>query len=254
MTNYNLISKRFLILLFCSFFIAHFATAQDKLTGRIFENKSKVFLGGISVEDLKSHLTVVSDSTGRFSIVAKIGDFICFSGFAYRSDTLYIKDLKYIEIYLDLRQNMLNEVKVVTQQLKTGSLSAPAQTGPLGSHTVVYQTDGDGNNIGGLKIKIFDWDKDEKKKERDNKIASNEEKQLNIFNIFKPKNLGGYLPIKGVEMDNFIILYTPDVATFYGIGFNLTSYLNTCYQDFLKYPAEQRQSDSYFRLVKKSDP
>ena len=234
-------------------FVLQKGYGQDKLAGRIFENKTKVALGGIKIEDLKSHQVNVSDSSGRFSIKASVGDFICFSGLGYLADTLYLTNLKFVEIYLDAKQNMLNEVKIVAPEVRTGSLSAPAQTGVLGSRTVLYQKDADGNDIGGVKLRIFDWDKDQRKKDRDNRIANNEEKQLAIYKVFQAKNLQSYLPIKGVEMDNFIILYTPDLSTYYDPGFNLVVYLNTCYGKFLQMPVEQRQSETAFRLELKSD-
>jgi hypothetical protein len=233
-------------------FIVNAACSQDKLSGRIYENKTKVYLAGITVEDLKSHVQTLSDSTGRFSIKTSIGDYVCFSGFAYRPDTLYIANLKYMEVLLDPKQNMLNEVKVTTQQTKTGNLSAAPLTGPLNSKTVLYQVDQNHDNNGGIKIKLFDSD-NSKKKRQDRQIADNEEKQQAIYNVFQPKSLSIYLPIRGVEMDNFIVLYTPDVATDYSNGFSLVSYLNASYQKFLQIPADQRQSPTAFRLTLKSD-
>jgi hypothetical protein len=251
---------RSLFLLIFSVLVIGATNAQDKLTGRIYENKTRVSLAGIRIEDLKSHATAVSDSTGRFSIKSNIGDFVSFSGFAYQTDTVYLNTLKFTEIFLSPKQNMLNEVKITTPQIKTGSLAAPVEKGPLNSKAVVYQTDGkldpntgNLNYVGGVKVKVFDWDKDAKKKQRDDKVAVKEEKALAIYNLFQPKNLQNYVPLKGVEMDNFIILYTPDVETFYGSGFNLAVYLNTCYDKFLQMPVGERQSPTAFRLTLKAD-
>ncbi len=179
-----------------------------------------------------------------------MGDDICFSGSAYKPDTLYVANLKYLEVFLDLQQNMLKEVKVVTQELKTGSLSAPAQTGLFNSHTVLYQTDANGNPIGGIKIMVPDWNKDAKKKKRDIQIAADEETGKQIAKVFSPENIQKYVPLKGQELANFIILYSPDVATYNNKEFNLTLYLNSSYEEFLKMPLEQRQSTTYFQLTK----
>lgn len=243
---------RSVILLIFGVFIINAAWCQGKFSGRVYENKTRVYLAGIAVEDLKSHVKTKSDSTGRFSITTSIGDYICFSGFAYRPDTVYITDLRFREIFLDPKQNMLSEVKVTTQQVKTGSLSAAPLSGPLNSKTVLYQVDQNHDNNGGIKIKIFDSDNN-KKKQRDAKIEDNDRKQQNIYNVFQPKNLQIYVPVKGVEMDNFIILYTPDVATYYSRDFSLVSYLNTSYQKFLEIPADERQSPTAFRLTLKTD-
>jgi len=243
---------RLLLFLIFGLFIVNISYAQDKISGRIFENKTTVALFGIRIENLKTHNTTVSDSTGRFSVAANIGDYITFSGFAYKIDTVYIASLKYLEISLEPKQNMLKEVKVVNTETKLGNLTAPSLPTPFGGQTVRYQTDGAGNPIGGIKIMLFDSHSDEKKKERDYKIAADDEKKLAIFNTFKPKNLKNYLPITDTtEMDNFIILYTPDIDTYYSSGFNLTAYLNDCYQKFLDIPEADRRSPTYLRLVTK---
>jgi hypothetical protein len=243
-------AKTIVILCFTIFLLTGRLLAQDKLGGRIFENKTRISLAGIKVENLKSHVIVVSDAKGEFSIKATVGDNICFSGSAYKPDTLYVANLKYLEVFLDLQQNMLKEVKVVTQEIKTGSLSAPAQTGLFNSHTVLYQTDANGNPIGGIKIMVPDWNKDARKKKRDLQIAADEQTKQQIAKVFGPENIQKYLPLKGQELANFIILYIPDVGTYNSTGFNLTLYLNSSYEEFLKMPIEQRQSPTYFQLTK----
>ena len=229
------------------------AFAQDKVVGRVYEIKSKVSLAGIKIEDLKTHTISVSDELGRFSITASIGDFVSFSGFAYQADTLYIANLKYTEVFLTPKQNMLNEVKVTNSQLKTGKLAAAPITGVLGSRTVLYQVDGAGNDVGGVKLKVLDPFGGKSKRDKDNKISETDRKEQAIYDVFQAKNLQKYLPIKGTEMDNFIILYTPDIATYYDPGFNLVSYLNTSYQKFLEMPEADRKSETAFRLTLKSD-
>ena len=227
--------------------------SQDRLSGRVYENKTKVLLGNIKVVDLKTHITTETDSNGKFTIKTSIGNFITFSGFAYVSDTVYVANLKYLEVYLMPKQNMLDEVKIQNVQTRTGKLSAAPITGALGSREVLYQTDKENNLKGGVKLMVFDSNSDAKKKKRDGNIAENEEKQQVVYNTFLPKNLQNYLPLKGVEMDNFIILYTPDVATYFNPGFNLTSYLNICYKKFMQIPVDQRTSQTAFKLGTKTD-
>lgn len=242
---------RFILILILSFLTLNIAYAQDKLTGRVFENKTKIPLGNIKIENLKTHNTAVTDSTGRFSVVAHTGDYLTFSGFAYQADTVYLTSLKYEDVFLQPAQTMLQEVKVVNTDIKTGSLKAPVLPGVFNSNSVRYQTDGNGNYIGGVKFMLWEQG-NEKRKKRDHNIAVNEEKELAVYNVFRPQNIKNYVPIKNdTEMDNFIILYTPDVDTYYDSGFNLTAYLNDCYQKFLKFPVEQRQSKTFLQLDKK---
>src|SRR5437588_8308412 len=112
---------RFVSVFAVVFFFATSAHAQDNLTGRVHEDKSNVVIPGINIHNLKTNKIAVSDATGAFSIPAKVGDVIVFSGFSYRSDTLYVQKLGYIDIVLTLKSKMLSEVKVTGSEIKTGS-------------------------------------------------------------------------------------------------------------------------------------
>ena len=231
----------------CCLLLVNMVNAQSVLSGRIYENKTNISLSGIRIENLRSHVISVSDANGKFAIGASVGDRICFTGYSYHPDTLFVADLKAIAIYLEIQQNMLNEVKVITPEIKTGSLTAPAPVGPFGSRAVQYQTDGAGNYIGGIKIKFVDWK--DKRKEKDAKTIADEIKQEEIAKVFTPQNLQSYVPIRGQEMQNFIILYTPDVKTYCSSKFNLTDYLSDSYKEFLKIPSDKRQSEGFLKLT-----
>ena len=81
------------------FFIVNLSFAQGNLTGRVYENKTRIPIAGVSVQNLKSNVFAVTDKNGLFSIRAHVGDLITFSSFAYETDTLYVKDLGSTEIF-----------------------------------------------------------------------------------------------------------------------------------------------------------
>jgi len=221
--------------------------AQEQLTGRVFENKSNVFLQGVKIEDLKTHVMTMTGKDGSFTIRAAVGDVICFSDFSYKPDTVYVANLKYVQVFLDLKQNMLDEVKVTNQEIKGNAGFAPqVERGPLNSQSVTYQTDGNGNYVGGVKMRVFDGGPTAKEKEK--KITEKEKQQEGILKVFNADYLKKYLPITGQEMQNFIILYMPDAGTFYNNTFNLVSYINNSYEEFQKIPPEDRQSKTYTQL------
>jgi|SRR6185503_4337221 len=240
--------RQFLFLILLSAF-ATSVFAQNQLTGRVYENKSKVFLQGIRVENLKSHAMTMTGPDGSFVIGAAVGDVVCFTNSNYKADTLYVTNLKYVQIFLDPKINMLDEVKVTNQQInekKTGFTVAPEQ-GVLGSKDVLYQTDANGNAIGGIKMNISDGG--ETKRQHETKVARNEAQKEQIRKVFNAEYLKKYLPISGQEMQNFIIMYTPDIDTYFNPAFNLTAYLNASYEEFNKIPVEQRQSKALTQLV-----
>jgi hypothetical protein len=241
---------RLFLLLVCLFILVNLSYAQGNLTGRVYENKTRFPLAGISIQNLKSNTITVSDQNGIFAIRAHIGDLVTFSGFSYQTDTLYVKDLSTIEVFLSLKQNMLKEVNVTGSETKLGNLKAAPSLSPFGGQTLVYQTDADGNAKGGLKLNLFDSHSNANNKRKTAQLGKDEELKQKIANVFSLENLKNYVPIKGQEMANFIILYTPDIDTYSSADFNLTVYIDSCYREFLKIPAEKRQSKELTELNK----
>ncbi len=239
--------RQFLFLILFSV-LATSVFAQSQLTGRVYENKSKVFLQGVRVEDQKSHATTITGPDGSFTINAAVGDLVCFTNSNYKTDTLYVADLKYVQVFLDPRVTVLQEVKVTNQEIKKNAgFSTQQQPGVLGSQTVLYQTDANGNPIGGIKMNIADGG--DTPRQHEAKVSRSEAQKEQIRKVFNPENLKKYLPITGQEMENFIIMYTPDVNTYFAPGFNLVAYLNANYEEFNKIPVEQRQSKALTQLV-----
>jgi hypothetical protein len=241
---------RLLFLLIGLLFLANISFAQGNLTGRIYENKTRIPLAGISIQNLKSKIMAVSDQNGIFAIRAHIGDLITFSGFSYQPDTLYVKDLGTIEVFLDLKQNMLKGVTVTGSEINLGNLKAAPTPSPFGGQTLVYQTDANGAEKGGLKLNVFDSHSDANKRKKETQLGKDEQTKQEITRVFSPASLKDYIPITGQEMDNFIILYTPDINTYTANDFNLTIYIDKCYQEFLKIPKERRQSKELTQLNK----
>jgi hypothetical protein len=240
--------RRLLFFISCCLLFVNFCYAQDQLTGRVFENKSNVFLQGIRVENIKSHKVAITGPDGSFTINAAVGDVVSFTSYSYVPDTLYITSLKYVQVFLDLKQNLLNEVKVTNQQIKgNAGFNAAPEKGVLGSNTVLYQTDDNGDLKGGIKLNIPDGG--ETKKRHEERFSADQNEKDKIRKVFNADNLKKYLPISGQEMDNFIILYLPDKNTFYAADFNLIGYINGCYEEFVKIPLDQRQSKELTQLT-----
>jgi hypothetical protein len=223
-------------------FIVNLSFAQGNLTGRVYENKTRVPIAGASIQNLNSHIFTVSDKNGLFSIRAHVGDLVTFSSFAYETDTLFVKDLGTTEILLDLKGTNLKGVTIRDQQTRLGSLTAPHTLSPFGGQTVVYSKDADGNYKGGLTMNLFDSHSDAKKRAKAVQLGKDEELKQKIAGEFSPDNLKDYVPLKGQEMTNFIIMYTPTMDTYNAPEFNFTSYVDSTYKEFMKIPKQRRES------------
>nr|WP_294794654.1 hypothetical protein [uncultured Mucilaginibacter sp.] len=232
-----------LLLLFSGFCGAAFS--QGRVRGKVLEEKSYIPVGGVTVENLSNHATNVSDTTGAFSIVAKPGDVLSFTSLGYKRDTVLITDMSVITAYLLPDENMLKEVKVKELEFPPGAFALKPMMGPLGSKVVRYQTDRNGNPIGGIQLSpsaLFAG-----KKESEARMERYE-KDTEITRIFNATTLGPYLPITGQELSNFIFLYKPDANTFYDKNFNISEYISACYRKFMQMPIEKRQSKTEFAL------
>lgn len=239
---------RLFLFIVCGFLLTNLTYAQSNITGRIFENQTKAALQGIRVENLKSHDFTMSDPSGRFAMQANKGDLLCFTGFNYQPDTLLVTNAKYIEVYLILKQNMLKEVTVKNQQIKTGSFKPAPTMSPINNQAVTYSQDEKGNYKGGVTFNVPTWGKKDQRKQ-EQQLEEHEKTSSQITEAFSEKNLKNYIPITGQELNNFRILYTPDIKTYTSSEFNMSLYIDSCYKEFSKYPAEQRQSPTYFQLT-----
>jgi hypothetical protein len=231
------------LLLFLGFSGAVFS--QGRVRGKVLEDKTYIPVAGVTIENLSNRATISSDAAGSFSIVAKAGDVLRFSSLGYRADTLYLKDLDVVTIYLTPELNMLNEVKVKEIEFPPGAFALKPLMGPLGSKIIRYQTDKAGNPIGGVKFSpssLFSNGKSSEAK------MEKYEHQAQIAQVFNSATLGPYLPISGQELTNFVILYMPDVNTFYDKNFNITEYINISYKKFMQIPADKRRSKELVAL------
>jgi hypothetical protein len=218
------------------------AFGQSNLKGKVMEIHTEIKLSGITVENQTTHITTHSDPFGNFTIKAKKGDLICFSGLNYVADTIYLTNLKNLTVLLTLRSNQLNEVKVTQQEIKGSGWSAPPETGLLGSHTVLYKPGG------GLKVKFFDSHSGEKKRRKLEQLEQNGQREREIARVFNPDNIKKYVPLTGQELSNFVLKYTPGISTYFSSKFNLLGYINENYKEFLKFPEDKRKSETYFQL------
>jgi len=225
-------------LLFISLFFSSTAFAQAPFSGRVLELKTRIGLAGIKVENLTSKKTTVTGNTGNFSIPAKNGDLLIFKGFAYSVDTLLVTEPWAKEIFLEPLNNELQPVNITTTETKNMATYYDPQ---YHGQPVVYARDKKGYLTGGIIWRIWYWKKDAKKKAKLEAKQRDYDIMYNISLVFTPKTIGKYVPLTGLELDNFITLYTPTPSVYTANDFNLVNYLNACYKKYQELPPEKRE-------------
>jgi len=228
---------RYLLLFaLCCLFTTAFA--QDNFKGRVLENKTRIGLRDVLVENLNTKRSLLTDSKGKFSIGAKVGDILAFKSFAYQSDTIVITDLHEKEVFMEPRQNMLNQVNVTSTETKNLDNNYDPE---FHNQPVVYHRDKGGLYDGGIILRVRYWKKNEKKKARIEKLMKKFEVMDEVARVFVPKTIGSYVPLTGTQLDNFIAMYTPGPEVYSRKDFILVDYLSACYKNYMSLQPDKRQ-------------
>ncbi len=84
----------------------------------MFENKTRIGLAGIRVDNLNNKKTTLTNNVGDFTTPAKIGDLLVLKGFAYQVDTLVLTKMNEQEIFMEPVTNELNQGNIATTETK----------------------------------------------------------------------------------------------------------------------------------------
>ena len=239
--------KNLLIVCFCFFGILT-ASGQSVFSGRVLEYKTRIPLMSVRIQNSTSGLKTISLKDGQFGISAKLGDLLIFTSFSYQPDTVLVTDMHAREIFMTPKTNMLNQVTITdTSGRAVANPNAIQYYDPMfHGQPVVYQRDANFNSVGGIAIRLHYWTKDEKQKRKAAQSVKEREIGERISAIFTPLNVSNYIPLKGTDMDDFLMLYTPDVKEYTDKKFALVPYLNACYQNWQTLTPEQRKAGEIF--------
>jgi hypothetical protein len=228
--------SRYLLLI--TLFLTSSAFAQTDFKGRVLENKTRIGLVGIRVDNLTNKKTTLTNNDGRFTIPAKNGDLLVFKGFAYHIDTMLVTDLHEKEIFLEPVTHELDQVNIRNTEIKNmNTYYDPLFHG----QPVVYARDKNMNYKGGVVLRLWYWKKDEKKRAKRQALERKYVIMDKIAAVFQPKIIAQYLPLTGQDLDNFINLYTPAAKIVMAKDFNLTNYLDACFKKYQALPPDKKQ-------------
>ncbi|HVW98552.1 MAG TPA: hypothetical protein VHA56_21475 [Mucilaginibacter sp.] len=224
------------------------ARSQSVFSGRVLENKTHIVLHAVRIENLNNRVRTITGDDGQFAIVAKVGDLLVFNSFAYKPDTVLITDMHAREIFLEPKNTMLNGVTVTdTSGMATANPNAIQYYDPqFHGQPVVYTRDSKMNYTGGITIRLHYWSKDEKRRRKAAQSAKERQISEHISTIFTPLNISKYVPLKGDDMKDFLLLYTPEVREYTEKHFSLVPYLSACYENWQTLTPEQRKAGEIF--------
>ncbi|WP_295672882.1 hypothetical protein [uncultured Mucilaginibacter sp.] len=240
--------RRILFITLCCVFCAVTLQAQTMLNGRVFEYKTRIALQGVSIENLGNKIKAITGPDGGFRIAAKTGDLLVLKSFGYQTDTLLLTDLHDKELFLEPQRMELKQVTVTDSNAKASQAAKNMQYVDPQFHgqTMVYHRDLKKQFDGGIILRMHYFKGYENKK---NKALEKEQQRMlseEISTIFTADNISHYLPLKGTDLDNFLLLYTPDIKVYNSKDFNLLEYLNTSYKTWLTLTPDQCKAGQIF--------
>ena len=241
---------KYLLTFYITLLLALSVQAQSVFSGRVLENKTRITLKGVRVRNLVNRFVTITKDKGEFSIAAKPGDILILTLFSYKPDTLLLTDVHDREIFLQLQVNMLNQVTITDSSGRTENAkkNMVLPYDPMfHGQTVVYQRDGNLNPTGGIALRLHYFTKDDHDKRKAAQKAEDRKTVEEIENIFTPENIGRYVPLKGIDLNNFMLLYTPDVERYKNKQFNLLTYLNACYKEWQTLSDADKKSGQLFK-------
>lgn len=193
------------IFLFLILLGAFTVNAQEQLKGIVMEYKSNEAMQQVSVKNLSSGDSVLTDKLGGFSIAARQNDILTFSAFGYRVDSLVITDLSVKRVYLSgiADPRVLETVHIMTNsRLKEEmeNLKKQAQ----------YANTVSGGGIGLSPSRIFG--RGARNARREYKILAEESNNRLVDTRFSASLIQKLTPLKGEELSLFMAAYRPKTS------------------------------------------
>jgi hypothetical protein len=203
------------------------ANGQGLLKGSVYESGTTNKMADVFIRDANTKQLTITDKQGNFSVRTEAGHILIFDCPGYVSDTLYVVDLTQKKITMQTQTIALREVSIS---------STRANFDPHKEYPEIYE-----------KSKVYPlspttwFGKDAKDARRLKKYFEHEQQQRRIDQVFNRAYVGSIVPLKGRELENFMMLYRPTYAFVTGNSTqSIAIYINDSYKKYLALPPEKR--------------
>jgi hypothetical protein len=218
--------KYFFIFLLC--LTVALVKAQDVLKGKVIDGGSNASLSNVFIRDNAAKQYTITDKQGNFEINTETGHLLIFESPGYMSDTLYVIDMTPKKIKLEAQTIALREVNVSASR---------AAFDPHKEYPDVY-----------TKSKVYvmsptTWfSKEGKDARRLKRYFQYEAEERHVDAVFTRAYVGSIIPLKGQELENFMVLYRPSYAFLRdNNGPSLVTYINDSYKKFQALPPDKQR-------------
>jgi CarboxypepD_reg-like domain len=206
---------------------AGLVNAQDVLKGTVTESGSNTRLNNVFIRDKLNKQLTLTDKQGNFTIKTETGHTLIFESPGYMSDTLYVVDLLPKKIGMVTKTIALREVNINASR---------AEFDPHKEYPEVY-----------TKSKVYvmspsSWfSKEGKDARRLKHYFQHEAEERHVDAVFSKAYVGSIVPLKGQELEDFMVLYRPTYAFLRDNGgASLVAYINDSYKKYKALPPDKR--------------
>jgi len=203
--------------------------AQILLKGGVREKGSGKKLSDVFVKDNNNKEITLTDKNGNYAIRAITGHLLIFSSPGYISDTLYLVNTAPKFVELQSMPTSLGEVNVRSSRVAFD---------PRSEYPDVYE-----------KAKIYPlspstiFSRESRNARKLKKYFAHEEQDRYIDDTYSKLYVGGIVPLKGKELEDFMSMSRPSYAFLRKTsGAELLLYVNDSYRKFKALPPDQRSS------------
>ena len=205
------------------------ASAQEFLIlkGAVYENGTNNKIPDVFIRDKNTKQLTLTDKQGNFQIKTEAGHTLIFDCPGYVSDTLYVVDMTQKKIMMQTQTIALREVNIS---------STRTTFDPHKEYPEIYE-----------KSKVYvlspsTWfSKDVKDARRLKKYFEHEQQERRIDQVFSRAYVGSIVPLKGEELENFMMLYRPTYAfVTSNSSTSIAIYINDSYKKYMALPPEKR--------------
>jgi hypothetical protein len=207
----------------------------QELQGTVADRSTQLRLSEVEVLNLSTGQKTSTNTKGEFSIRAAINQSLIFYQPGYAADTLFLVDLKPVKRYLSLSNKLLNTVEI-----RAGAFN------PSAEYANTYRA---GRVVTLLPNKPFRFSpsrlfgREGKSARRFKRSMEREITERKIDERFNETAVKAVTPLKGAELDYFMVLYRPGLKQLEQLDAeDFKFYLINSYKQFKALAPEKRIS------------
>lgn len=221
--------------LFALFLLIGQLVRAQQLQGTVADRTTQLRLGQVEVFNLNTRQKTTTNAKGEFSIKAAVNHSLVFYQPGYTADTLFLVDLKPVKRYLNLSNKLLKTVEI-----NSGGFH------PEVEYANIYRA---GRAVTLQQNKPFRFSpyrlfsSEGKSARRFKRNMEREKTERKIDERFNVAAVKAVTPLKGAELDYFMVLYRPKLKELDKLDQeDMKFYLMNSYKEFKALPPEKRVS------------